>query len=288
MGQSIMFIIGIITCVIYLILYFAGSKKYQNVIAAVRDDVFIMKDVIATGLMALDIFKIKPAIKNRKTRRKYEELFGKQYVEFYGLITVASTISYVMMFIPIAFFMGAMSGMIEVVLLMLVISALLPVYIYISIDDKIKNQRDEILLAYPNVLSKMALLINAGMMMREAWAAVAKSGNSKIYIEMQNVVTLISNNIPEAQAYETLAETCRVNEIKKFVSIICQNLQKGSSELVHIMKELSVDAWNTKKLVAKMKGDSAQTKLMIPLLISFVGVLGMIMVPIVMNMNLGA
>lgn len=287
MGKIIMFLIGVITAAFYIIMYLVGNKKYQRVAAAVRDDVFPIKDIFVVGLLTLDIFKIKPEIKSSKTRRKYTELFGKQYVEFYSMITVASIISYVAMFIPIAFFFGAMADMVEMILIILIISVLLPVYVLISIDDKIKNQRSEILMDYPNVLSKIALLINAGMMLREAWADVAKSGNTKLYIEMRNVITLINNGTPETQAYEELAEICRVNEIKKFVSIVCQNIQKGSSELVYIMKELSVEAWNTKKTVAKMKGDSAQTKLMIPLLISFVGILAMIMVPIVANMNLG-
>ncbi len=286
MGKIIMFLIGVITAAIYIILYLVGNKKYQRVAAAVRDDVFPIKDIFVVGLLTLDIFKIKPEIKSSKTRRKYTELFGKQYVEFYSMITVASVISYVAMFIPVAFFFGAMADMVEMIFLILIISVLLPVYVIISIDDKIKNQRNEILMDYPNVLSKIALLTNAGMTLREAWADVAKSGNTKLYIEMRNVITLINNGTPEIRAYEELAESCRVNEIKKFVSVICQN-QKGSSELVYIMKELSVEAWNAKKTVAKMKGDSAQTKLMIPLLISFVGILAMIMVPIVANMNLG-
>lgn len=108
-----------------------------------------------------------------------------------------------------------------------------------------------------------------------------------MYREMQNVTLMIKNGYSEIEAYNELSDACKLNEIKKFVSIICQSTERAGSELVHILKELSVDAWNSKKNVAKMRGDAASGKLIIPIGITFVGILIMIMVPIVANMNLG-
>ena len=288
MGQMLMLFIGVITAAIYILIYLIGNKKYQSLAAAVREDVFPIKEIFPFGLFVLlDVFKTKPRLKKEKTKNKYKELFGEQYIDFYALISHAAVISYIAMLIPFAFFFGGMANSAALVFIVLIVAIIIAIMPFVTMDDKIKNQRNEILLAYPNVLSKMALLINAGMMLREAWAMVANSDDTKIYREMRNVMTLINNGMPEIEAYEKFADACKVNEIKKFVSIICQNVTKGSAELVYIMKELSVEAWNTKKTVAKMKGDSAQTKLIIPLMISFAGILAMIMVPIVANMNMG-
>ncbi|MGN0670334.1 MAG: type II secretion system F family protein, partial [Oscillospiraceae bacterium] len=229
-----------------------------------------------------------PAIKsNTKTRQKYAELFEKQYTEFYLMITRAAIISYVLLFLPLAFLFGAMTNEVAMVVLVLLVPAVLALYVKMNIGGKIKEQRDEILLDYPNVLSKLALLINAGMMLREAWATVSESGNRKLYREMQNVTKKVNNGYSDIRAYEELADACKINEIKKFVSIICQNTEKGSSELTHILKELSVDAWTLKKNVAKVKGDAASGKLIIPVAISFVAILIMIMVPIMVGMQNG-
>lgn len=286
-GKLIMLVIGLALSVAYILLYVTNSKKYEQMVNGVDDKIYLMPDIFVVGIAIIDKLKLRTNKKDAKTKMKYAELFGKRFVEFYCMINTAATISYMFFFIALAFLLGAMTGEVIIALLLIVCGAMLPLYISMNMDTKIKEMHEEILLDYPNVLSKMALLINAGMMLREAWQTVGESGSRKLYREMQNVSKLIANNVPEAQAYGYLSETCKVNEIKKFVSIICQNIEKGSSELVHVMKELSVDAWTLKKNVAKMKGDAASGKLLIPIGLTFVAILVMIMVPIMANMNMG-
>lgn len=287
MGRYIMLFIGMGFSAIYMVLYLAGRKKYSAAVANVNDDVFIMSDTFSVGLEIIDLFKINVRSTNIKTRQKYAELFDKQYIDFYIMITAASTISYTLLFLPMAFLFGAVSNEPVFTVLILLVPVILAVFTKLKIDAKIKEQHEQILLDYPNVLSKMALLINAGMILREAWVSVSESGSGKLYLEMQNATKKIENGYSDLQAYEELAEACKVNEIKKFVSIICQNVQKGSSELTHVLKELSVDAWTLKKNVAKMRGDNAGSKLIIPVMISFAAILMMIMVPIMTGMQSG-
>ncbi len=286
MEQSVMLFIGIGTTLIYILLYLAGSKKYSAAVSNVRGDCFPIPDIFVVGLEITDILKLPPVRSDAKTRQRYAELFEKQYTEFYLMIERSAIISYIILFLPIAFLLGAMMNEPAMIVLVLFVPVVLILYIKMNITGKIKEQRDEILLDYPNVLSKLALLINAGMMLREAWTLVAESGDRKLYREMQNVSKKISNGYSDIGAYEELADACKVNEIKKFVSIICQNTEKGSSELTHILKELAVDAWTLKKNIAKMKGDSASGKLLIPVAISFVAILIMILLPIMSGLEL--
>lgn len=287
MGQYVMLLIGIVATLIYVALYLAGNNKYAAAVSNIRGDCFPIAEIYVVGIEVTDIFRLPSRNPAAKVRQKYSELFEKQYTEFYLMIARAAVISYALLFLPIAFLFGAMTNEAALVVLILIIPAILGLYIKVNIDGKIKSQRDEILLDYPNVLSKMALLINAGMMLREAWAAVSESGNTKLYREMQNVTKKINNGYSDIRAYEELADACKINEIKKFVSIICQNTEKGSLELTHILKELSVDAWTVKKNVAKVKGDAASGKLIIPVAISFVAILIMILVPIMSGMQDG-
>lgn len=286
MAQLIMIALGAVASLIFIVLYFSNSAKYKDYINGIDDKVFMMPDIFVVGMAVVQMFKINTEKKDAKKRQKFAELFGEQYVSFYSMVLTASTISYLMMFFPIAFFLGAMSNQPIVAVLVIVVSLLFPVYVGMNIDTKITEQRNEILLDYPGILSKMALLINAGMMLREAWELVGESGHTKLYREMQAVTKKIKNGITETQAYRELADACKINEMKKFVSIICQNLERGSSELVFVMRELSDEAWNAKKNVAKMKGDSATAKLILPIGLTFVGILIMILVPIMANMNL--
>ena len=106
-----------------------------------------------------------------------------------------------------------------------------------------------------------------------------------LYKEMQRTLVNINNGMPELQAYSEFGTSCRINELKKFSSIICQNVEKGNSEMVQVMKQLSIEAWAVKKNIAISRGKNAETKLIIPIGITFLAIIIMIMVPIMSNMS---
>ncbi len=282
----ILFMMGVIISVIYIGLYLGYAKKYAAFVEGVDKDFYFMSDCFVVGIAVVEIFKLNQKEKNRKRRMKIEEYFSKQYMEFNYMINMAAKITYALFFLAVACFLGALTGEVIMFVLAAVIAFVFVYYVDARLDGMIEEQRQEILLDYPNVLSKLALLINSGMMLRDAWQTVAVSGDRKFYREMQRASHNINNGYSEIAAYEEFAEACKINEIKKFVSIICQNIEKGSGELVQVMKELSVEAWNTKKNVAKMRGASASTKLILPIGICFIGILIMIIVPILMGMGM--
>ena len=287
MGKMIMLICGWVFAVFFIILYITGSKKFKREAEAIDKDKFLLSDVFVVGMAAVQMFKLRTSNKPPKTRQLLSELFGRNFIDFYCMVLTAAKISYVLLLLPPAFFIGAMANSPAIVVVFLLLAALLIWYTTSHLNSALEEQHAEILLDYPNVLSNLALLVNAGMMLRDAWKTVGSNGTRKLYREMQNVTQNIANGYSELDAYSELADNCKLNEIKKFVSVISQNVQKGGAELVYVLKELSTDAWTIKRNTAKMRGDAAATKLIIPVGITFVGILVMIMVPIMANMNMG-
>lgn len=278
--------LGVITTMLYSVIYLKNAARYETWIAGIDDEVYSLKDVLVVGFAVIEKLKLNTRNVNEKKRRKFTELYTGQYVEFYCMVDKASVISYTMTFMPFAFLLGALMDSIIGTILVGILAVFMPIYTNMRIDDQIKLRREELLLDYPTVLSKMALMVNAGMMLREAWSLVAESGNRKLYIEMRRASASIANGESEVRAYEDFGSACKINELKKFASIICQNVEKGNSELVQVMKQLSMEAWATKKNIAVLRGKNAETKLIIPVGITFVGVLAMILVPIVSNMSM--
>lgn len=283
----IFLLIGAVLSVLFIAVYFANAKKYQPMVDAADPTVFMMKDIYIVGMALIQALKIdSKKIMGMKKRRSLAELYTEQYVDFYSYVSVASTISFLLLFFAMAFLFGALANSAVILVLFMLIALLMPVLINSRVENKIKERRDELLLDYPTVLSKMALMINAGMMLRDAWTTVANSGTRTLYTEMKRAAVNIANGESEISAYEAFGSACKINELKKFASIICQNVEKGNSELVHVMKELSVEAWNTKKNVAVAKGKNAETMLIIPVGITFVAILAMVLIPIMSNMNM--
>ena len=169
-------------------------------------------------------------------------------------------------------------------ILVVAAAAALIVYLDIEVSSAVERKHDEILSDYPEILSKLTLLVNAGMVIREAWTKVAYTCDRAMYKEMQLTSEEMNNGVSELDALHNFAQRCSVKEIRKFTSILSQNIQKGGSELTMSLRYRNEESWEEKKQRAKRKGETAGTKLMIPLMIMFVGILFMIIVPIFSNM----
>jgi tight adherence protein C len=125
------------------------------------------------------------------------------------------------------------------------------------------------------------------MTVPKAWEKIVRDRKimTPLYEELNITYIEIRNGKPEISAYEDFARRCRVKEITKFVTAIIQNLRKGNSELVPLLKLQSNECWQLRKLMAKKLGEEASTKLVLPLMIMFVGILVVVILPAVLQLK---
>ena len=64
-----------------------------------------------------------------------------------------------------------------------------------------------------------------------------------------------------------------------------QGMEKGNKELVKMLSEQSQESWNLKKNIAMRDGEKASSKLLIPMMIMFAGILIMVLIPIFANIG---
>jgi len=156
-----------------------------------------------------------------------------------------------------------------------------------ELDEKIKKRNFNIRYDFPDFLNKMVLLINAGMTVPRAWEKIVRDRKNMtpLYEELRRTYIEIKNGKPEIEAYEDFARRCRVKEITKFITAVIQNLKKGNSDLVPLLKLQSNECWQLRKNMAKRLGEEASTKLVLPLMIMFVGILIIVILPAVMQLR---
>ena len=119
--------------------------------------------------------------------------------------------------------------------------------------------------------------------MNRAWKETAESGEGELYIEMRKTAEEMDNLIRPEEAYSTFIDRCNTKETTKLASAILQNMSKGNSEMVGLLKQMSEEAWNERRNLAKRDSENANSKLMIPTMLMFGSILIMIMVPVVMS-----
>ncbi len=156
---------------------------------------------------------------------------------------------------------------------------------YDAMNAKIRIRSEEIEHDFPRVVSKLALLTVSGLDVNGAWNLVALSDTTTLYREMQRVTVDIQHNITPTEAYSRFIRRCSSNYTTKLATAIMQNLSKGNSEIVTLLRTLNNESWSEYRHTAKRRGEQISSKLMIPTLLMFAGILILIIVPVVGGFN---
>lgn len=153
--------------------------------------------------------------------------------------------------------------------------------------DRVKQKRASMRLDFPDFVNKLMLLINAGMTVTRAWERISSDRvkDTPLYRELRLAVLDIKSGKPEHSAYEEFAKRCRMPEITRFISVILQNLRKGNSEIVPILRVYSIECWEMRKNTARRLGEEASTKMLLPLMLMFLAILLIVGTPAVLALR---
>lgn len=286
-GQLFILILATVAAILWTMVYLKGRNRYADVIASIDGEDYFMSELFFIGFELMNMLGYNMDSKaSHKKIKEISEVYGSKYSRYHFYILRGGQFTYGLTFMTISLELAAMSAEIIVAFLGVVLTGLLVYYLEETFNDKLKARREELILDFPAVLSKLTLLVNSGMVMREAWKKVAYGGDRELYVEMQNTLKEMDNGEAEIDAYLNFANRCFVKEIRKFASTMIQNLQKGSSELAMFLKDMSDEMWEEKKHVVKRKGEAAASKLMMPTVLIFIGILILIMVPMLAGAGL--
>lgn len=147
-----------------------------------------------------------------------------------------------------------------------------------------KKREEELLLDYPDFLSRFLLLIGSGMTARSAWermAADCKKSGRRRFLEGEILRTQaqLEVGLPETEAYEQFGRRCAQLPYLRFATIVNQNLRKGSAKIAGLLEAESRAAFADRKSRAKERGEQAGTKLLVPMGGMLVLILAIILVP---------
>ena len=266
---------------IWIYLAITGGKKYQKYTDSSFAKEFQMSELLCVGFSVMRILHISTKTRAAQAKiREIAEIKGKKYAEYYYYMLLGAKTTYTYTIVIVVMLLSAMSNNKGLLFMGLIVGGLLILYLDLALFDKLTARRQEILLDLPQVLSKLTLLVNSGMVLRDAWKRVSITGERVLYQEMQNTNLEMENGVAEIDAYRNFAERCHVKEIRKFTSLIIQNLNKGNEELAYFMKDLSDEMWEVKKSQVKQKGEKANTQLLLPMMLILIGILIMVMVPV--------
>lgn len=151
-------------------------------------------------------------------------------------------------------------------------------------EREFQLQRD-----YARIVTKLLLLIGAGLAVRNAWEMTVRdyqrkreSGQERFsyaYEEMALAVREMQNGVAETRAYENFGRRCRLPCYLKLSALLEQNLKKGSRGFAQSLNAEVLEAFEQRKSCAVKRGEEASTKLLLPMILMLAVVMLLILVP---------
>ena len=279
------FSVGAVFLLMWLFLFLKGLKN-AKLFDVLEEKEYPLKEIYFVGYEALHIVKYSyRSRKDRKLRKEISILYGEKYADYYLRVIHSQQVTIALSLIVLSFAMYGLANDI-LALVVVVLFAFVAYYYFGTVTgNRILSRSEEMMSDFSEVISKLALLTNAGMIFREAWEEVAYTGERALYKEMQTSIEEMNNGYAEVDALFRFGTRCVVPEIKKFTSTVVQGITKGNSELSVMLQNQSKEVWNLRRQTIRRQGEKASGKLMFPILIMFIGILVMILIPIFSNLG---
>lgn len=261
-------------CAVLLAIKLIACDKYTYLVENLDGDEFPLPSTYCVGL---SWSQKGPLMLKGKLREKLvgqaRLLYDPQYAEYYAGIVWAQTLSFVHMGLTLGLVLAGLTQSGLMLLLGMAIAVVFGYYAINRMNEKLKTRERECNAELPEIVSTMALLMNAGMTLRSAWSSVAAGREGTAYLLMQQACTDMENGMSEVDAIHKFGRMSNSAEVRKFTNALAQSMERGGAELTGFLGRQSVEIWALKKQTMLQKGEEASSKLLAPTALLFIGII---------------
>ncbi len=284
----IMLLLASITTVLFLV-NLARGKQYGYMVESLDGGEYFLKELYVVGFSLNDgkIFKLRGKME-RNLKKQAKLLWGDRYYEYYANLAWAQFLSLTLLVVSVGFSLSGFLKTEQLPILLILVLLFVAAFWNLSLSrmkEKVQQRREACEAEFPNMVSKLALLINSGMVLREAWRVTAYGKEGTLYKLMKQACEDMENGESDVGAIYKFGVTSDSASIKKFTSAMIQGMQKGNSELADFMVSQTSELWAHKRQMALQQGEVAAGKLIIPLGITFAGIIMIIVSAAMQSMS---
>lgn len=278
--------IGTVLSLIFIVLLFKGGRN-DYMIEPLDNDAFPLKFLYSVGF---ELQGAKPLRLRGKLGAKLREdttlYYGKKFSEFYARAIWAQTLSFMLVSLALMFLLAGLFGSAFYALLGVVLAALAAYYFVNYTSDKLKTRRDACEDELPNAISKLALLVNSGATLHDAWKIVAYGKAGPFYELMQDSCVAMDNGKAEVDAIYDFGAASSSQDVKKFTSALIQSIERGGGELPIFLANQSAELWGQHRQRLLQKGEQAASALLMPIALMFAGTMLIVIVSAMQSFSL--
>jgi tight adherence protein C len=141
-----------------------------------------------------------------------------------------------------------------------------------ALDRLLELRKRTILLELPNLMNRIAMLVDAGESVQQAIVRCADSTghrgeDSVLQRELiHSMRQFRQGGETFASAMEGLARRCSVQEVTHFTTIVLLHYRRGGGDFVHTLRGAMRELWEKRKQVVRTIGEEASSKLIFPMM----------------------
>lgn len=288
--STVSLLVMAVVLIVFALLYGRGKKKYKDYIEPLDKDEFTLKELLPMGFLIMELsnYQYNTAL-DRQNRKYLKELYDPEFSEFYLHVYWAQAVTYS----ALAIVLGAMVNLVlndPVVGLAigLGMGVLLPYVSLIDLKKKVEKRHLAIAVDMPELVNKIVILTGAGLTLQGALSKITKEMYSDriLYQELSRSMEMIEVGETADAAFDRMATKCNTVEMRRFLSIILQNIHRGGSDVSSALKSIGEELWNSRKAAALRVAEEASTKMLFPMMLMLFAVIMLVIVPAVQGMKM--
>lgn len=164
-----------------------------------------------------------------------------------------------------------------------------------SLDDAYAERNRGLEADYPDIVSRLSILLSAGLSVPAAWKRLSADYERELaqkkpmrcgYEELRLTALELSNAGYSEQVFYDFGRRCGNYRYMKLADILEQSMKRGTVQLTAFMEQEAAQAFELRRMQAAKKGEEAGTKLLLPMMLMFGLVIAMVVVPAWSGMRL--
>ncbi len=157
-------------------------------------------------------------------------------------------------------------------------------YIHEKLKERSISHRQNIIEGFFEFSSLFTLMINAGLNYKNALHY--SIGDHQFSPYLRNALQKMSSGTSEIIAFEEIPVLCREMVITRYFACITKGLRHGNRHLRKDLQQITTENWQEKLNLHRKKGETLKTKLVLPLMLIFVGILMILLLPVMIQFQL--
>lgn len=146
-----------------------------------------------------------------------------------------------------------------------------------------KKYQASLLKMYPTLVSQLVLYMGAGMSISQTFRRIAEGKKGRqpgaLEQECQHFIRELAQGVPEQEALYRMGERSGLWEYRTFCGMLIQNRSRGNDSLLPMLQAEAQKAFAERQRRARVLGNEAGTRLLMPMMLMLVVVLLLVLFP---------